>query len=67
MLQKFVMGCLHNVQFCFSCDFLDVTQKPEIGMQRSASRRAHTNTHIYAQHSTAQDTLEFAQTEAACP
>lgn len=63
---SFVTGCLHNVHFCFSCDFLDVTQKPRTGMQRSRCRHKHT--HICAaQHSGAQDTLEFAQTEAACP
>lgn len=51
--RSFVTGCLHNVQFCFSCNFLDVTQKPEIGMQRSASRHTDTNTHTCAaQHRT---------------
>lgn len=43
---SFVTGCLHNVHFCFSCDFLDVTQKPRTGMQRSRCRHKHTHTYM---------------------
>lgn len=43
-------------------NFLDLLEKPDTGMQRSTHRRRHTH-----MCSTAQDTLEFAQTEAVCP
>ncbi len=26
------MHCLHNVQLCFACYFLDVRQRPETGV-----------------------------------
>lgn len=64
---SFVAGCLDNVQFCFSSDFQAVLQKPDIGMQRSTRRSTHRHQHTHTRMcSTAQDTLEFAQTEAVC-
>ena len=68
LCKSFVVGCLDNVHFCFSSDFQGILEKPDKGMQRlthiSTHRHQHTHTRMC---STAQDTLEFAQTEAVCP
>lgn len=62
----FGMCCLHNVQLCFACDFLDVVQRPGKGMRgRGAAELplAKQSHGLGAAHS---HTLEFAQTQSLC-